>query len=97
MFKTILTKIGFFLFEFGINLLIKLFLGSDLTKDLEKLIEQLENEELTSKQKYNRAKKFLDQAIEDAPDIAKNLAIESIVAKIPGKSEKFLKYIKNKI
>ena len=94
MFKSILMKLGFFLFELGSNVLIKIMLGSEVTKELERLVEQLQSEDLTSKQKYNRAKKFLDSATDGLPDLAKNVAIETVVSKIAGKSEKIMKAIK---
>lgn len=97
MFKSFLVKLGFFLFELGSNVLIKIMLGSEITKELESLVEELQSENLSSKQKYNRAKKFLDQATDDLPDLAKNIAIETVVSKIAGKSDKMIKAIKEKL
>lgn len=84
--KKILFKVAFFLFEIGVAIIINLVFGKESRKALEKLVEDLDwDSELSSTQKYNRAKKFLDNLREDAPDVIKNIAIEAIVAKVSKK------------
>lgn len=95
MWQKILVKIGFFLFEFGIQVLIQTLFGKENRQRLEAVINALSKDgELTAKQKYNRAKKFIDELDEDLPDTIKNLAIEAVVAKINDKYGEVLKKVK---
>lgn len=95
MIKRILVGIGFFLLELGANILIQMVFGKENRKELEQLVKDLSfDNELTAKQKYNRAKKFLDGVKDDAPDVIKNLAIEAVVSKVTDKANRGLKKIK---
>lgn len=95
MVKKILVGIGFFLLELGANILIQLVFGKQSRKELEKLVKDLSfDNDLTAKQKYNRAKKFLDGVKDDAPDVIKNLAIEAVVSKVTDKADRGLKNVK---
>ena len=95
MWKQVLIKIGFFLFELGAQVLIQVIFGKENRERFELLVRELAaDSELTAKQKYNRAKKFLDEVKEDVPDTLKNMAIEAVVAKVTDKADKALKKIK---
>lgn len=93
--KKILFKIGYFLFELGVAIVISLVFSDEGRKSLEQLIKDLDGDsELSARQKYNRAKKFLDEIADDVPEVAKNIAIEAIVAKVTNKGQKLLQNIK---
>lgn len=91
MWKKMLTKLGFFLLELGAQMLIQIFFGKENRKKLETVVGELAlDSDLTSKQKYNRAKKFLDDISEDVPETLKNLAIEAVVSKMTEKASKVI-------
>lgn len=93
--KKILFKVGYFLFELGSAIVISLLFSDEGRRDLEELIKDLEKDSgLTARQKYNRAKKFLDDIAGDVPEVAKNIAIETIVAKVTKKGQSLLQNIK---
>lgn len=83
MWNAFLTKVGFFLLSKGAQMLLKRFFGKEIQKHLEALIIDLSTDDtLTGKQKYNRAKKFLDATSVDMPEPMKNLIIEALVSKV---------------
>ena len=92
--KSILKNIGYFLFELGVSIFTRTVFSKEIRDELNALVEQLASENLTAKQKYNRAKKFLDdsakQIREYVPDVAKNIAIEAAVAKVKDQKKKLL-------
>ena len=92
--KSVLKSIGYFLFELGVSIFTRTIFGKEIRDELDKLVEELASEKLTAKQKYNRAKKFLDDSAKqikaDVPDVAKNIAIEAAVAKVKEQKKKLL-------
>lgn len=91
MWTKMLTKFGFFLLELGAQMLIQIFFGKENRKKLETIVGELAlDSTLTSKQKYNRAKKFLDDITDDVPETLKNLAIEAVVSKMTEKASKVI-------
>lgn len=90
MLQTILVKVGFFLFEVGANILMNIVFGKDNKKNLENFINSLESENLTGEQKFKKAKEFINKTAKGAPEIAKNIAIETIVSKTNKQAGKLL-------
>lgn len=92
--KPILKRLGYFLFELGVSIFARTVFGKEVRDGLDKLVNELASEELTTKQKYNRAKKFMDESTKqleaDIPDIAKNMVIEAAVAKIKDQKKRLL-------
>ena len=83
MWSILKVRLGIKLFQFGANILIQRIFGRNVNRHLESVVKKLSlDDTLTGKQKYNRAKKFLDEVNEDAPDTLKNLAIEIMVSKV---------------
>lgn len=79
--KKILIQLGYFALELGVKILSDVIFGKESTHNIMKLIDNINNENLTGKQKYDEVKNYVDNLKEGVPDSIKNIVIEGLVVK----------------
>jgi hypothetical protein len=89
--KKILIQIGYFILELGIKILADAIFGKKNKKRIFDMIDNVSNENMTGKQKYDEVKGFVDGLKDGVPDSIKNIVIEGLVTQ----STKALKRLKD--